>query len=277
MDRTTASTNPFALRQLQGRVDLPTRTAQLGRGEKSTYLLDLAAVPPTLVLALAHKRTPRSIRNRLGHPVVLEHPGHIQVLETDQPVPIYQAPRLLVLKVPTLVGYLLVLPGQESLHFLVALAALLASGQTALQSSQSLLCFSQVARVGDGSTVNGMCVLIAVKQCTVKQRGKVHQTQVDTRLTTHVDWFVYLNLALDRDEILAALGSRYGHVLHLSLDGAVKDGLDPTGLGQVDAVALDLEPLWVANGLLAPSILNMQEGAVRGTLEVGQVPTTKRL
>jgi len=28
---------------------------------------------------------------------------------------------------------------------------------------------------------------------------------------------------------------------------------------------------------IAPSILNMQEGAVRGTLEVGQVPTTKRL
>jgi hypothetical protein len=26
----------------------------------------------------------------------------------------------------------------------------------------------------------------------------------------------------------------------------------------------------------APSILNMHEGAVRGTLEVGQVPTTKR-
>jgi hypothetical protein len=175
-----------------------------------------------------------------------------------------------VLEVPTLVGYLLVLPGQEQSHILVALAALLASGQAALQASQSLLRFSQVARVGDGSTADRMSVpitdlLVAVRQWAIEQRGKVHQTQANTYLLAVVGRFFYLNLTLDRDEILAALGSRNGHVLHLSLNGAVKDSLDPTDLGQVDSVALNLEPLRVTDGLFAS--LTLQGGVVRPLLE----------
>jgi hypothetical protein len=270
MDRTAASTNPFAFRQFQDRVNFSTPAAQFGRGKESTYLLDVASVPLALVLALTHKGTPRSIRNRLGHSVILEHPHHVQILEADQAIPIHQTPRQLVLEVPTLVGYLLVLPGQEQSHLLVTLAALLASGQAALQPSQSLLRFSQVARVGDGSTVDRISVLttgllVAVKQRVVEQRGKVHHTQVNTSLLALVGRFVYLDLALDRDEILAALGSRNGHVLHLSLNGAVKDGLDPTDLGQVDTVALNLEPLGVTDGLFAS--LALEGGVVSPLLE----------
>lgn len=209
--------------------------AQFRGSKKPVSLFDLPPCPAGLVLTEADKLRPTGIGDGFGQVLVFEHPVDVQVLKGDIAVPLYQIVAELVVKILALVGDPFMLNGYLNPGLAPVERAFLLAAQPALADLQPSLRFTQV--------LGGLDFLPG------GQGDKIFESQVNPY--PPFPWFQvsYLHLTLNRDEILPAFGFRDGAIFHLAFQGAMKDGLDPTDLGQVDSLVINLEALRVADGL----------------------------
>ena len=235
-------------------IDSPTSRASLRRGEEAVDFFVMATVPSSFVFNKGDELRPTDIADGLRQFAILDHAFDVQIFKGDDAIFSYQSFAQFVVKVPALIGYLVVQPGDLEALLLPIGRSLDLARQSPLRSSKSFLGLSQVL---------GIINLFAGTE-----GGKVLDTQVDADMPTVIVRFVYLKLALYRDVILTALGFRDGTVFHLAFDGSVEDSLDPAHLGQVDFRAFDFEALRVSDRLF--SSLGFELGVFGPTLkEVG--------
>ena len=90
VDGSADGTLPLADRQRQFIQDVLTIAASLAGREETIHLVDVRAVPCTLVFEHPSKRSPTSGSDGFCQPPILDHATHIQVLHANQSVATYQ-------------------------------------------------------------------------------------------------------------------------------------------------------------------------------------------
>lgn len=212
-----------------------TLRTEFGGREETVHVEDRTTRPLGFVAEEHDELTPTGVGDRLCQLAILDHALDVQVFQADSPVLVDQLAAQLVVEVSPLIGDPFVVDGQPMSSFRPAVRALLLAAQSALSNLETPLCSPQVL---------GGFHLVALG-CG----DEIDQPQVDAEHSGPGAGIVKLDLTLDADVELAALGSRNGAVLHLAFQGAMGDDLDPTDLGQIDSVAFQLEPLGIAKRL----------------------------
>ena len=232
-------------------IDSPTARTGLRRREEAVDFLAMATIPSPFVPDKGDELRPSGIADGLCQVAILDHAFDVQIFKGDDAIFSHQSFAQFVVKVPALIGYPFVQPGDlEALLFPVGRPFDLAR-QSTLFSGKSFLSLSQMF---------GIVYLFAGAE-----GGKVFETQVNADMSTFIVRFVYLHLTLYRDVILTALGFRDGAIFHLAFNRTVEDGLDPTDFGQVDFRTFDFEALRVADRLF--SSLGFELGVLGPTLK----------
>jgi hypothetical protein len=188
-----AFTNPETMMQLQFLIDPATNRTGLGTGKETVDPFDLAATPLAFVRQEGSKAAPARVGNGFGQMVVLEHPTDVEVFNLDEAEPVDNPAAGLVQEVLALVGHLLMLACQSQAGFLLAVTAFLGPAQSTLQAFQAALGLSEVARM--------------LNLFTAGQHRKLLQPQVNADRARFLDRLFKLQLTVDRDEVLATLGS----------------------------------------------------------------------
>lgn len=235
----------MTVRELQVLINESAMNTAFARREKPINLLDMATIPLTLVVELAHELRPAGIGNGLGKAVVLHHPFDVQILNSNQAVRFYQLPTEFVGKVKALVGYLFVQFGNLQPGLIPALAALLGLAQLALIPFKAAFGLAQMFGIRESLPVTG--------------NGKVLKSQIKPNLPALIGRVVNLLLYLNRGEILAALGSRHGKVFHNAFNRAMQDNLDPANFRNVQLATFNLETLRKPAGLLTVLLFEVWE------------------
>jgi hypothetical protein len=167
------------------------------------------------------------------------HPLDVEGLHGQQPMLLDQGPAHFVLVVGPAVDDLLMLASNQLPLALPSSTAFLPPREASLQPAQPPFSSNQVAGIDQFTTI--------------RQDRKVFQPQVKAVLTASADRIRLLYFDLEAGIVATALGSRYGHILQLTFQRPMKDGLDPADLRQVAALGIQicLYPLRVADRLLA--------------------------
>src|SRR3990172_7217402 len=88
-------------------------TSLAGR-EEAIHLVDVGAVPFTLIFEHPSKGSPTRRSDGFCQPTVLEHATHIQVLHADHPIAAYQFRAQLLQEIPALISDLFVLASKQN-------------------------------------------------------------------------------------------------------------------------------------------------------------------
>lgn len=226
--------------QLQVLLDHPANRTNFGRGVESIYPFGHSTRPCTFIVQEDSESTPPAIANRLGKMMIFEHPADIQVFNLDISVLVDDLSTEFVQKIIALVGNFLMLPGYRKPRLLPALASFLTTAKATLQPFKALLGFPEILRM----------INLYLSVYGSGQNGKMLKAQVNTY---HAQWWcgvLDFNLTLNRDVVFAAGGFADSTVFHLAVNRAVENSPYPTNFGQIDTAAVNLEPLWVTDGLM---------------------------
>lgn len=111
--------------------------------------------PGTLVIQHGAERAERSIGNRLGETMVLNHPPDMEVLDTDTVVATHQIGSHLIKVILSGVGDMLMYSGNTDALPVPPTTAFDATGQNPLSPCKTNLILVRMLRVGDSFTVAG--------------------------------------------------------------------------------------------------------------------------
>lgn len=163
------------------------------------------------------------------------------------------------MKIASLVGYPFVKFGNFNPLPLPILRTFDHSGKSSLRPGKSLFGLPQML---------GVFNLFARAEYS-----KILDTQVYPNSVTRTGWFVNLDLALNSDIVLTALGLRDGAVFHLAFNGSVDDRLDPAHFGKIDQIAIYLEALRVSDRL--SGFLGFELGVFSSTFKKVDIASVK--
>lgn len=249
MVRTTVPACPESVGQRDIVVDA-TAGATCFRGRiEAIRQQNLRPVPVGFVLAETTEHAPSAVRDALGELVVLEHARYVQVFYTYDAVLGDESVRQLMQEIGSLAGDMFMSPGDQQTCFVAIGASFLLARQTLLEFFQPSLGVFQTL---------GMLDLFARRQ-----DGEVFESKVDAYGRLAVGSSRHIHFAENRCVILATLGFRDGETLRFPFQRTVENDFHPTDFRQIDAVAVELEPLGVADGLTAVTLL---ESRVSGPL-----------
>jgi hypothetical protein len=195
--------------------------------------------------------------------MIRQHPLHVQALDIDNLALVYQSTALLVKKVRTLVGNFLMQTGDLHPRFLAVLAALLFSGELALEAAQLL--FHPAKR------------LRRIDLLPLRSDGKAFQPQVQSDFfPLAFGWAVFhFHFAQDRCEIPARRAAGDGHALECTGDRAMHHDLERRQLGEAQPalVSVQSKVLRYAKRLLvAPAFELRKLRPARKKVHIGPCP-----
>lgn len=228
--------SPKPMMQFQLLINQITNVTSLGARKEAVYPFSDPACPLALVIQKLAKHSPPAIRDGLSQMMVFDHSGYIQVFNLDVSKLINNPAAGLVQKVFALVANLFVLAGNGKPGLFFALASLLATAQSALQSFKSAFGFSEVSR--------------AVNLFASRQYGEMLKPQVNADYSRFWRGVLDFDFALNRDEVSTALGFRYGTVFHLAFNGTMKHDADFADFRKVHSTFVNLKTLRIADRLL---------------------------
>ncbi len=225
---------------------MTTGRTQLGGWKETVNTQDLPVSPLCFGFTKANKLRPSGVRDSLSQALMLDQARNIQRFKSDYAKIINQLATELMLEVFALVGNLFMDFSNGQARFLSAVAAFNLSAKATLPNLQTP--FGLVQMLG----------LLMVR--TITQLDKGFQAQINPDLGRFGFLGFDIHLTLNRDEVAPALGFRDGAILHLAFNCAMKNTLDPTDFGQVNAFPVEFEALGVANRLV--SVLAVKVGIV---------------
>ena len=113
VDGSADGTLPRADRQRQLIQNIPAMVTSLAGREEAIHLVDVRAIPCTLVFEHPSKRSPSRRSDCFGKPAVLEHATHVQVFHANQSIVTYQFCAQLLQEIHALISYFLVLASKQ--------------------------------------------------------------------------------------------------------------------------------------------------------------------
>lgn len=103
--------------------------------------MNVTPIPRSLIAKLPDKLSPSRILDGLGEAVICHHSFHIERLNADNLVFIYQLAAQFMKEISALIGYMLLLTSDCQACFLPSIAALLSAGKNALKMGRRFSAF----------------------------------------------------------------------------------------------------------------------------------------